>query len=69
MVKIKFFFKKTSFTNIENLSFQLSLLLDEVIFHLEENWKKANIFMGDNTDDVQIFIYVTKIKNWVKAIK
>ena len=24
--------------------------------------------MGDNTDDVQIFIYVTKIKNWVKAI-
>ncbi len=66
--KLNSFFRKNSFTNIENLSFQLNLLLDEVIFHLEENWKKANIFMGDNTDDVQIFIYVTKIKNWIKAI-
>tara|TARA_Y100001970_G_scaffold288371_1_gene415474 strand:+ start:2288 stop:3448 length:1161 start_codon:yes stop_codon:yes gene_type:complete len=66
--KLNSFFKKNSFTNIENLPSQLKLLLDEVIFHLEENWKKANIFMGDNTDDVQIFIYVTKIKNWVKAI-
>ena len=43
-------------------------LLDEVIFHLEENWKKANILMGNNTDDVQIFISVDKIKNWVKAL-
>ena len=67
-VKLNSFFKKYTFINIENLSDQISLLLDEVIFHLEENWKKANILMGNNTDDVQIFISVDKIKNWVKAL-
>ena len=65
-VKLNSFFKKYTFINIENLSDQISLLLDEVIFHLEENWKKANILMGNNTDDVQIFISVDKIKNWSK---
>ena len=67
-VRLNSFFKKYTFINIENLSDQISLLLDEVIFHLEENWKKANILMGNNTDDVQIFISVDKIKNWVKAL-
>ena len=67
-VKLNSFFKKYTFINIENLSNQISLLLDEVIFHLEENWKKANILMGNNTDDVQIFISVDKINNWVKAL-
>ena len=67
-VKLNSFFKKYTFINIENLSDQISLLLDEVIYHLEENWKKANILMGNNTDDVQIFISVDKIKNWVKAL-
>ena len=33
-----------------------------------ENWKKANILMGNNTDDVQIFISVDKLENWVKAL-
>ena len=32
------------------------------------NWKKANLLMGNNTDDFQIFISVDKIKNWVKAL-
>ena len=67
-VKLNSFFKKYTFISIENLSDQISFLLDEVIFHLEENWKKANILMGNNTDDVQIFISVDKIKNWVKAL-
>ena len=67
-VKLNSFFKKYTFINIENLSDQISLLLDEVIYHLEENWKKANILLGNNTDDVQIFISVDKIKNWVKAL-
>ena len=67
-VKLNSFFKKYTFTITENLSYQISFLLDEVIFHLEENWKKANILMGNNTDDVQIFISVDKIKNWVKAL-
>ncbi len=66
--KLNSFFERNSYIDIENLRKQISLLLDEIIFHLEENWKRANIFMGNDTDDIQIFISVSKIKNWVKAL-
>ncbi len=47
---------------------EIKQIIDEIIFLLEENWKKANVFFGTNLSEVEIFISVNQLKYWVKAI-
>ena len=54
--------------NIDFQEKEIKKIIDEIIFLLEESWKKANIFIGKNLSEVEIFISVNQLKYWVKAI-
>ena len=43
--------------------------IDEIVVTLEEKWKLANVFIGYNLNEVEIFVSVSDLKDWIKSIK
>ena len=50
-------YKSSSYIDINDLEKNISFQIENIIFSLEEKWKQANQFVGNNNDKIQIFIY------------
>ena len=62
-------YKSSSYIDINDLEKNISLQIENIIFSLEEKWKQANQFVGNNNDKIQIFIYAKNIQDWANAIR
>ena len=62
-------YKKNSYFNIDMVEKIISKSIDNIVFSLEEKWKIANVFMGYNLNEVEIFVSVQTLKDWIKSNK
>ena len=67
-IKQGLLYQKNINIHIDKQRIEIEKIIDEILFLLEENWKKANIFIGKNLSEVEVFISVNQLKYWVKAI-
>ena len=67
-IKQGLLYQKNINIHIDTQRIEIEKIIDEILFLLEENWKKANIFIGKNLSEVEVFISVNQLKYWVKAI-
>ena len=62
-------YKKNSYFNIDMVEKIITKSIDNIVFSLEEKWKIANVFMGYNLNEVEIFVSVQTLKDWIKSNK
>ncbi len=62
-------YQKNSYFNIDMANKIIAKSLDDIVVSLEEKWKLANVFIGYNLNEVEIFISVENLKDWIKSIK
>ena len=62
-------YKKNSYFNIDMVEKIITKSIDNIVFSLEEKWKIANVFLGYNLNEVEIFVSVQTLKDWIKSNK
>ena len=62
-------YNNASYIDINDLEKNISFQIKNIILSLEEKWKQANQFVGNNNDKIQIFIYAKNIQDWSNAIR
>ena len=62
-------YQKNSYFNIDMVDQIISQSIDNIVVSLEEKWKLANVFIGYNLNEVEIFVSVENINDWIKSIK
>ena len=62
-------YQKNSFFNIDMVDKIITKTINDIVATLEEKWKLANVFLGYNLDEVEIFVSVGDLKDWIKGIK
>jgi len=62
-------YNSETYIDINDLDKNISFQIKNIIFSLEEKWKQANQFVGNNNDKIQIFIYAKNIQDWSNAIR
>ena len=62
-------YQKNSYFNIDLVDEIITKTIDEIVVTLEEKWKLANVFIGYNLNEVEIFVSVSNLKDWIKSIK
>ena len=56
-------YKKNSYFNIDMVEKIITKSIDNIIATLEEKWKLANVFIGYNLNEIEIFVTVSDLKN------
>ena len=62
-------YQKNSYFNIDMVEKIITKSIDNIVFSLEEKWKIANVFLGYNLNEVEIFVSVQTLKDWIKSNK